>query len=230
MDTIKDRQRLEALHESGRAPWRQVGLTRNTSRGPPDARALAASAAERRSRRVLAIGCHADDIEIGCGGTLLALTREQPRRRGHVGRARRRGRPRGGGAGERRGVPRGGAGRAEVIVHGFRDAYMPYHGEAVKDAFEELKRVRARPRPHAHARRPAPGPPARLRAHLEHLPRPPRSSSTRSRSVDGDLGRPNLFVPLERGASSSEKIDRLLRHFADASGTSTGSTPRCSAG
>ena len=26
MDTIKDRQRLEALHESGRAPWRQVGL------------------------------------------------------------------------------------------------------------------------------------------------------------------------------------------------------------
>ena len=25
MDTIKDRQRLEQLHESGRAPWRQVG-------------------------------------------------------------------------------------------------------------------------------------------------------------------------------------------------------------
>ena len=26
MDTIKDRQRLEALHESGRAPWRRVGV------------------------------------------------------------------------------------------------------------------------------------------------------------------------------------------------------------
>jgi glucose-1-phosphate cytidylyltransferase len=26
MDTIKDRQRLEALHESGLAPWRKVGL------------------------------------------------------------------------------------------------------------------------------------------------------------------------------------------------------------
>jgi glucose-1-phosphate cytidylyltransferase len=26
MDTIKDRQRLESLYESGRAPWRQVGL------------------------------------------------------------------------------------------------------------------------------------------------------------------------------------------------------------
>jgi glucose-1-phosphate cytidylyltransferase len=32
MDTIKDRQRLEALHESGRAPWRKVGL--NAEREP----------------------------------------------------------------------------------------------------------------------------------------------------------------------------------------------------
>ena len=29
-------------------------------------------------RRVLAIGCHADDIEIGCGGTLIALARANP--------------------------------------------------------------------------------------------------------------------------------------------------------
>jgi glucose-1-phosphate cytidylyltransferase len=30
MDTIKDRQRLETMHESGRAPWRQVGLGEST--------------------------------------------------------------------------------------------------------------------------------------------------------------------------------------------------------
>jgi glucose-1-phosphate cytidylyltransferase len=35
MDTIKDRQRLEALHESGRAPWRMVGL--NADREPSSA-------------------------------------------------------------------------------------------------------------------------------------------------------------------------------------------------
>src|SRR3954447_8447347 len=29
-------------------------------------------------RRVLAIGCHADDIEIGCGGTLLTLAAANP--------------------------------------------------------------------------------------------------------------------------------------------------------
>ena len=28
--------------------------------------------------RILAIGCHADDIEIGCGGTLLTLARANP--------------------------------------------------------------------------------------------------------------------------------------------------------
>ena len=29
-------------------------------------------------RRVLAIGAHSDDLEIGCGGTILALTRANP--------------------------------------------------------------------------------------------------------------------------------------------------------
>jgi LmbE family N-acetylglucosaminyl deacetylase len=29
-------------------------------------------------RRVLCLGCHADDVEIGCGGTILRLLREHP--------------------------------------------------------------------------------------------------------------------------------------------------------
>ena len=33
---------------------------------------------ERGPARVLAIGCHADDVEIGCGGTLLALAERRP--------------------------------------------------------------------------------------------------------------------------------------------------------
>ena len=40
--------------------------------------ALSLFPAARQVERVLAIGCHADDIEIGCGGTLLALTRSRP--------------------------------------------------------------------------------------------------------------------------------------------------------
>ena len=39
-------------------------------------------------RRLLAIGCHADDVEIGCGATLLSLARARLRPGGDVGRAR----------------------------------------------------------------------------------------------------------------------------------------------
>ena len=77
MDTIKDRQRLEALHESGQAPWRSVGLDGVTAEPRRLMHVLSLSAAEPL-RRVLAIGCHADDIEIGCGGTLLTLARSNP--------------------------------------------------------------------------------------------------------------------------------------------------------
>ena len=38
---------------------------------------LAASLQGREPTRVLAIGCHPDDIEIGCGGTILELTDAQ---------------------------------------------------------------------------------------------------------------------------------------------------------
>ena len=34
MDTIKDRQRLESLLESGKAPWRMVGVQSESRRAP----------------------------------------------------------------------------------------------------------------------------------------------------------------------------------------------------
>ena len=77
MDTIKDRQRLETLNESGKAPWRQLTPAPITASATSRRIVLSLTAAEPL-RRVLAIGCHADDIEIGCGGTLLALCRAQP--------------------------------------------------------------------------------------------------------------------------------------------------------
>ena len=75
MDTIKDKQRLDALSRAAARPG-----ARQPRRGASlDAQALAlASRREPPVRRVLAIGCHADDIEIGCGGTILALTRAHP--------------------------------------------------------------------------------------------------------------------------------------------------------
>ncbi len=52
-------------------------------------------------RRVLAIGAHSDDLEIGCGGTILTLARANPGLAVDVGRPRRVGRSGGRGAPER---------------------------------------------------------------------------------------------------------------------------------
>jgi LmbE family N-acetylglucosaminyl deacetylase len=87
---------------------------------------------------ILAIGAHADDIEIGCGGTLLRLIAG-----GQVASVRWVVLS---GHGERADEARAGADRflrgvapQEVAVHAFRDGYFPYEGAPIKDVFEALK-------------------------------------------------------------------------------------------
>lgn len=85
--------------------------------------------------RVLAIGAHADDIEIGCGGTILRLVSE-----GLVASVRwivlsatgeREAEARRGAAAFLDGVP-----DIDVEVADFRDGFFPYLGVAVKEHFE----------------------------------------------------------------------------------------------
>ena len=88
--------------------------------------------------RVLFLGAHCDDIEIGCGGTALELARRHPALAAHWVVLS--------GSGERAGEAEraaarflaGAAGR-EVVVERFRDGYLPYEGGRVKDFFESLK-------------------------------------------------------------------------------------------
>ena len=98
---------------------------------------LSLSAAEA-VRRILAIGCHSDDIEIGCGGTLLTLTRRIRisrstgscwQHRASVARKPARG---------AEGVHGRGL-AARVEVHAFRDGFLPYVGGEVKGVFENIK-------------------------------------------------------------------------------------------
>jgi len=85
---------------------------------------------------LLAIGAHSDDIEIGCGGTILRLAAE--RRLSSVRWVVLSA------IGEREAEARQGAeaflgdtDQVEVILTGFRDGFFPYIGEAVKSFFEE---------------------------------------------------------------------------------------------
>lgn len=165
---------------------------------------------ERPLRRVLAIGCHADDVEIGCGGTLLTLTRERPDIEVTWVVL--------GAEGDRAAEARASAveflssaARSEVVVHGFRDAFMPYYGELVKEAFEGLKRVEpdlilthTRDDLHQDHRFACELTWNTFRDHLILEYEVPK--------WDGDLGRPNLYVPLDDEVVA-DKLDRVLRHF-----------------
>jgi LmbE family N-acetylglucosaminyl deacetylase len=100
---------------------------------------LAAALGRREPTRVLAIGCHPDDIEIGCGGTILDLAEQRPNLEATwlVLSAD------GGRAGEARASAlrflEGLASRPQVFVESFRDGFLPYDGAAVKERFEQLK-------------------------------------------------------------------------------------------
>jgi LmbE family N-acetylglucosaminyl deacetylase len=167
-------------------------------------------------RRVLAVGCHADDIEIGCGGTLLTLTRTLADIEvTWVILAA---------AGEREREARasatdflGAAGQSHVEVHGFRDGFLPYVGSEVKEVFAELGRRLEPQLVFTHTRDDL---------HQDHRLACELTWNTfRSHfileyevpKVDGDFGRPNIYVPLT-AALAEEKIALLHRHFPTQAG------------
>src|SRR3982074_3572265 len=90
-------------------------------------------------RRLLLLGAHCDDIEIGCGGTLLRLAAERPdlggRWMGFCSTPQRAREGRASAAAFLQGVA-----KADVTLRDHRDGYLPYSGAALKDDFEALKR------------------------------------------------------------------------------------------
>jgi LmbE family N-acetylglucosaminyl deacetylase len=177
--------------------------------------ALTLAATNRPIERVLAIGCHADDIEIGCGGTILALTRAWPGLEvtwvvvaAHGARADE--------AKSGAGAFLADARSSDVRVHEFRDGFLPYVGSEVKEVFEALKDVRpdlvlTHTREDLHQDH-------RLACELtwntfrDHL-----ILEYEIPKYDGDLGEPNVFVPL--GEPVVEEKLRLLReHYPSQRG------------
>ena len=164
----------------------------------------------------MAIGCHADDIEIGCGGTLLTLTRATSELDVTWVVLSAQGQ-RADEAKESAGAFLAGAGSSHVEIYGFRDGFLPYAGAEVKEVFEDIK-TRVEPQLiFTHTRHDL---------HQDHRLACELTWNTfrdhlilefEIPKVDGDLGRPNVFVPLTR-AVAEEKVTMLERHFPSQAG------------
>jgi LmbE family N-acetylglucosaminyl deacetylase len=164
---------------------------------------------------VLCLGAHCDDIEIGCGGTLLHLKAVFSQLSFHwvvLSAAGRRGE-------EARKAAELFTANCEtrIVLNEYRDGFLPYSGAKVKDYFEELK---GQVDPdliftHWHGD-----------AHQDHRLISELTWNTfRDHLVleyeipkyDGDLSRPNLFVPLEQRLYE-RKLDYLFEAFVSQQG------------
>ncbi len=157
---------------------------------------------------ILAIGAHADDIEIGCGGTLLRIAEESSATFRFVILSA---------SPERADEARASAqqllgDRVEVEVADFRDGYLPYAGAPLKERFDEMGRRAIAPDVVFTAYRDDRHQDHRLVSELtwntfrDHL-----ILEYEIPKFDGDLGSPSAFVELARPT-----LDRKLAHLRGA--------------
>ncbi len=161
--------------------------------------------------RLLCLGAHADDIEIGCGGTILDLLARGVRLEvvwcvlsatpERVKEAR-----------ASAGAFLAGAADATVDIQDFRNAHFPWQGSIIKEWFETLQGL---PRPDLILTH------TRDDRHQDHREVCALTWNTfRDHLIleyeipkwDGDLGRPSVYLPVSE-ASIERKVTLLHEHF-----------------
>jgi len=165
----------------------------------------------KSARRVLCLGAHCDDIEIGCGGTILRLLREQPRCEIYwkvfsSTPARKRE------AIKSAGLFLAGVKLRKLVIRNYDDSYFPSLHSRIKIDFEKLKDQFAPDLVLTHYRHDL---------HQDHRVICELTWNTfRNHLIleyeipkyDGDLGAPNFFVGLDR-ATCERKADYICRSF-----------------
>ncbi|MGH8509323.1 MAG: PIG-L deacetylase family protein [Gammaproteobacteria bacterium] len=172
---------------------------------------LVLGSSQRAVRTLLCLGAHCDDIEIGCGGTVLRLAEHYPEMRVHwvvlssspvrADETRRS---------AERFLQK--VGHYEIVIKEFRNSFFPFVGAQIKEFFEELKSQVSPDLVLTHTRHDL---------HQDHrLTCELTWNSFRNHLIleyeipkyDGDLGAPNFFMPLEPYQYNA-KIEYLLECF-----------------
>jgi LmbE family N-acetylglucosaminyl deacetylase len=165
-----------------------------------------------RVKRVLCVGAHCDDIEIGCGGTVLGMVEQSKSIRfywlvlsSNPARAKEA---------QRSAYSfLSGARDKTVVVKSFRDGFLPYLGLPVKECFEGLKKIFEPDVIFTHCRDDL---------HQDHrLVCELTWNTFRNHLIleyeipkyDADLRSPNCFVSLS-DAQARKKVKTLMRHFS----------------
>jgi LmbE family N-acetylglucosaminyl deacetylase len=162
------------------------------------------------AKNILCLGAHADDIEIGCGGTLLKLAQDRPDLTVHwivfSAEGRRAEEARASAETMLQKMAR------QIEVKDFRPSFLPFEGIKIKECFEALKDSFEPDIVFTHYRDDR---------HQDHRLLSDLAWNTfRNHLIleyeipkyDGDLGSPNVFVPLSEELCE-KKVTHLCRFF-----------------
>lgn len=166
---------------------------------------------ESEPLRILCLGAHSDDIEIGCGGTMMELARNRSHLdvhwvvfSGNHGRAEE---ARTSAAFWLEGVE-----RKEVVMNDFKDGYFPDNWARIKECFEHIKSGFSPDLVFTHCA---------ADKHQDHrIVNELTWNTFRNHTIfeyeipkyDGDLGTPNAYVPLAE-ETARDKAAALVKHF-----------------
>jgi LmbE family N-acetylglucosaminyl deacetylase len=163
------------------------------------------------TRKILCLGAHCDDIEIGCGGTILRWLQEDAGLEFYwvvLSSNRERKKE----ASKSADIFLKGARKKKILIESFRDGFFPYRGAEIKEYFEALKKRVSPDIVLTHYREDR---------HQDHRLVSDLTWNTFRRELileyeipkyDGDLGQPNLFVHLNQTVCR-KKIQNILEIF-----------------
>jgi LmbE family N-acetylglucosaminyl deacetylase len=165
----------------------------------------------RETLKILCLGAHCDDIEIGCGGSILRLIDENEKAQvkwvvftSNEVREKE--------ALTSTSMFLENAIESDIIIEKFKDGFLPYQGERVKEVFEKIKNSFDPDIIFTHYREDL---------HQDHrLINELTWNTFRNHLIleyeilkyDGDIGNPNFFIPLDE-QTADKKTELILANY-----------------